>query len=61
MAFSFAAAFAFFCALSASQTPMVVGMPATTRMPITMVGFCRKTGACVRVCVRVCLEQFYQL
>jgi len=36
LAFSFAAAFAFFCALRASQTPIVVGMAETIRSPITI-------------------------
>jgi hypothetical protein len=38
-AFSLADAFAFFCALNASQTPMVVGMPAINSRPMGMVCF----------------------
>lgn len=35
-AFSFAAALAFFCALSASQTPIVVGIAEMIRSPTTI-------------------------
>lgn len=44
LAFSLAAAFAFFWALSASHTPMVVGMPAITSRPIGMVGVFGQMG-----------------
>ena len=36
-AFSFAAAFCFFCALIASPTPIVVGMAAMVNKPMTMI------------------------
>jgi hypothetical protein len=44
LAFSFDAASAFFCALSAWQTPIVVGMAEMTSRPIGMVSFPERVG-----------------